>query len=107
MTACVRQHRRQRTPAPYSLLDEIFGPGQPCRDGRLAQRHGNNPTNIAVEHEYIVCFANAKAALEKVWKVERVDGPRAIKIKAHELIAEYGNDPPELTGRIYGVVPRK
>lgn len=28
----------------------------------------NNPTRIAVEHEYIVCFAKNKDAVEKVWK---------------------------------------
>lgn len=28
----------------------------------------NNPTRIAVEHEYIICFAKNKEIIEKVWK---------------------------------------
>jgi adenine-specific DNA-methyltransferase len=28
----------------------------------------NNPTRIAVEHEYIVCFAKTKETVEKIWK---------------------------------------
>jgi adenine-specific DNA-methyltransferase len=28
----------------------------------------NNPTRVAVEHEYIVCFAKNKESVEKIWK---------------------------------------
>lgn len=33
----------------------------------------NNPTRIAVEHEYILCFAKNKDAVEKVWKSQFSD----------------------------------
>ena len=36
----------------------------------------NNPTNIATEHEYIVCYAANKRALEDVWKSPSF-GPKA------------------------------
>ena len=50
------------------LLYEIFG-----RDnyvGTIVWRNvtDNNPTNISVEHEYVVCFAKNKNKLEPVWK---------------------------------------
>lgn len=33
----------------------------------------NNPTRIAVEHEYIVCFSKNKDSVEKVWKSQFSD----------------------------------
>ena len=50
------------------LMDEVFG--EHNRVGQIVW-HGstdNNPTNIATEHEYIVCYAANKQGLEEVWK---------------------------------------
>ena len=33
----------------------------------------NNPTRIAVEHEYIICFSKNKESLEKIWKSQFSD----------------------------------
>ncbi|APH59388.1 site-specific DNA-methyltransferase [Granulibacter bethesdensis] len=33
----------------------------------------NNPTRIAVEHEYIVCFSKSKNSVEKIWKSQFSD----------------------------------
>ncbi len=58
------------------LMDEVFG--EHNRVGQIIW-HGstdNNPTNIATEHEYIVCYAADKQALEEVWKSASF-GPKA------------------------------
>ena len=58
------------------LMDEVFG--ERNRVGQIIW-HGstdNNPTNIATEHEYIVCYAAKKEELEEVWKSASF-GPKA------------------------------
>jgi len=50
------------------LLDDIFGIGN--RVGTIVWKNAtdNNPTNIATEHEYILCYARNKTTLQKEWK---------------------------------------
>ncbi|MEI6639682.1 MAG: site-specific DNA-methyltransferase, partial [Chlorobium sp.] len=50
------------------LFDEIFGVGN--RVGTIVWDNAtdNNPTNIAMEHEYILCYAKNKNQLPSVWK---------------------------------------
>jgi adenine-specific DNA-methyltransferase len=50
------------------LLEEIFVENNWV--GTIIWRNvtDNNPTNIAIEHEYIMCFAKNKEALEPIWK---------------------------------------
>jgi len=50
------------------LLDEIFG--IPNRVGTIIWKNAtdNNPTNIAIEHEYLLCYARRKERLPKEWK---------------------------------------
>lgn len=51
------------------MLDEISGNASNWI-GTIVWKNvtDNNPTRIAVEHEYIVCFAKNKNAVERVWK---------------------------------------
>jgi DNA modification methylase len=83
----------------HSLMDEIFGPGNHVGTIIWFNATDNNPTNIAVEHEYIVCFTKRKSSLEKVWKASDSPVRDAIQTKARELIATYGHDLPELQKR--------
>ena len=50
------------------LLEEVFGAGNWV--GEIAWRNvtDNNPTNISLEHEYVLCFAKSKSTLSPVWK---------------------------------------
>ena len=50
------------------LLDEIFGNAN--RVGTIIWKNAtdNNPTNIAIEHEYLLCYARRKDCLAKEWK---------------------------------------
>ena len=59
-----------------ALMDEVFG-----EENFLGQIiwHGstdNNPTNIATEHEYIVCYAANRPWLEEAW-TSASSGPKA------------------------------
>lgn len=50
------------------LFDEIFGATN--RIGTLVWKNAtdNNPTNIATEHEYVLCYARNKGKLPREWK---------------------------------------
>lgn len=50
------------------LFDEIFGATN--RIGTLVWKNAtdNNPTNIAIEHEYVLCYARSKEKLPREWK---------------------------------------
>lgn len=55
------------------LLDEIFGAGN--RVGVIVWKNvtDNNPTQIATEHEYIVCYAKDKRLLPSEWKATSLE----------------------------------
>lgn len=56
----------------------------------------NNPTRIATEHEYVVCFARDKASLPPEWKVETSHAKDRIIEEGDRLIAEHRHDLPGL-----------
>ena len=66
------------------LFDEIFGISN--RVGTIIWDNAtdNNPTNIALEHEYIFCYAKNKASLPSVWKSQNLD--------VKEKLLEIGDD---------------
>ena len=55
----------------------------------------NNPTNIAIEHEYIICFSKNKEKLESVWKSKVSDAKEKLIKIGEELIKKY-KDPIEI-----------
>ena len=54
------------------LFDEIFGITN--RVGTIIWDNAtdNNPTNIAMEHEYVLCYAKNKSKLAPVWKSQNL-----------------------------------
>lgn len=50
------------------LFDEIFGARNHVGTIIWKNATDNNPTQIASEHEYILCYAKAKSKLPKQWK---------------------------------------
>jgi adenine-specific DNA-methyltransferase len=70
------------------LLEEIFSESNWV--GTIIWRNvtDNNPTNIAIEHEYIVCFAKNKELLEPVWKSNISDAKEKLIEIGELLIAE-------------------
>jgi adenine-specific DNA-methyltransferase len=68
------------------LMDEKFGDANWI--GTIVWKNvtDNNPTNIAIEHEYVVCFAKKKSLIEKEWK-SKVSDVKEVLIKiGRELI---------------------
>ncbi len=71
------------------LMDEVFG--EHNRVGQIIW-HGstdNNPTNIATEHEYIVCYAANKPELEEVWKSATFGPKDALQRIGAELLESH------------------
>lgn len=56
----------------------------------------NNPTNISIEHEYIVCFAKDKSKLPREWKSTASPVRERIQEIADQLLAQYEGQLPEL-----------
>jgi adenine-specific DNA-methyltransferase len=71
------------------LCDEVFG--QENWVGTLIWKNvtDNNPTNIAVEHENIVCFGKNKSFLETTWKSEISDVKEKLVLVGKKFIGEY------------------
>jgi DNA modification methylase len=78
-------------PSLRILLDELFGATN--RIGTIVWKNvtDNNPTNIAVEHEYVLCYAKNKGRLPSEWKSTNL----AVKTKLLEIgeqfIAKFKN----------------
>jgi len=72
-------------------LDEIFG--EPNRLGVIVWNNvtDNNPTNIASEHEYILCYARDISSLEKVWKSSLSAIKDQLVRVGDKLIEQYGD----------------
>ena len=77
------------------LLDEIFGITN--RIGTIVWKNAtdNNPTNIAIEHEYVLCYARRKERLPKEWKSFNL----AVKSRLLEVSDSFVHDYPEQAQR--------
>lgn len=80
------------------LMNEIFG--EENHVGTLIWNGStdNNPTRIATEHEYILCYAKNKAALPPVWKGRQSD-IRDLMLDAYENIKAETSDLEEIQRR--------
>ena len=58
----------------------------------------NNPTNISIEHEYIVCFAKEKSKIAKEWKSGASPVRERIQEVAKKLVQENTEDLEALQG---------
>lgn len=75
------------------MLDEVFGRSENWV-GTIVWRNvtDNNPTQIAIEHEYIVCFAKNKDTIEKAWKSSLSDVKDVLIKVGSELSERFPND---------------
>ena len=74
------------------LCDEVFG--EETFVGQIIWKNAtdNNPTNIAVEHEYILCYSKNKEFLEPIWKSKDSDIKDILIKKGTELNEQYTGD---------------
>jgi adenine-specific DNA-methyltransferase len=75
------------------LCHEIFGEENALGVIVWKGATDNNPTQIAVEHEYLLCFARTKDAVESVWKNSADDAKTILlaqynRLKANEAYEE-------------------
>lgn len=73
------------------LCDEIFGEENFIGEIVWKNVTDNNPTNIAIEHEYILVYSKEKPKLEKFWKSELSDIKDILINVGDELISTYTN----------------
>ncbi|RXI96309.1 site-specific DNA-methyltransferase [Anaerobacillus alkaliphilus] len=72
------------------LCDELFGEGNFLGQIILQTATDNNPTQIATEHEYMLCYAKNKGLLEP-WYAKS-QGAEQIQDKYKSLVSKYGSD---------------
>lgn len=70
------------------LLNEVFGEENWVGTMVWKGTTSNHPTNIALEHEYILCYAKNKKALPKSWKSPEHELKQLILDKYSELVAQ-------------------
>lgn len=74
------------------ICDEVFGEENFVGNVIWKNATDNNPTQIAVEHEYILCYAKRKDMAETVWKT-KVSAVKDILIDIGEkLICKYDDE---------------
>jgi adenine-specific DNA-methyltransferase len=75
-----------------AVLDEIFGERNWI--GTIVWKNvtDNNPTRIAIEHEYIVCISKNREAVDKVWKSKVSDVKDILVNIGNKLSQEYKNE---------------
>ncbi|TKB63618.1 MAG: site-specific DNA-methyltransferase [Nitrospira sp.] len=73
------------------LFDEIFGVTN--RVGTLVWKNAtdNNPTNIAVEHEYVLCYARNKERLPREWKSTNLAVKDKLLTIGNEFVEKYSD----------------
>lgn len=71
------------------LLEDVFGAGNWV--GEIVWRNvtDNNPTNISLEHEYILCFAKTKSLINPVWSSPYLDAKNKLIELGQELAGKY------------------
>lgn len=74
------------------LCDEVFGEENLVGQVIWKNATDNNPTNIATEHEYILCYTKDRESLEPIWK-SKVSAIKDLLIeKGKELTAQYSGE---------------
>lgn len=74
------------------LCDEVFGEDNAIGTIVWNNATDNNPTNIATEHEYIICYAKSRGALEPEWKSNVSDVKDLLISVGKQLSEQYPND---------------
>ena len=80
-------------PRLRTLLERTLGSGNAL--GTIVWKNvtDNNPTNIAVEHEYVECFAKHRGMLESEWKNPYSDAKDLLIELGRELLDRHGDTP--------------
>jgi adenine-specific DNA-methyltransferase len=64
----------------------------------------NNPTQIAIEHEYILCYCRAKDSIEGIWKNRSEDAKQVLVDEYERLKGLLGNKPDDIQRELRGFI---
>jgi adenine-specific DNA-methyltransferase len=70
------------------ILDEVFSDKNWVGTIVWKNATDNNPTNISVEHEYVLCFAKNKSDIANVWKSAASDVKEKLVEVGRQLVAK-------------------
>lgn len=73
------------------ILDDVFGEENLVGTIIWKNATDNNPTNISIEHEYILCFARKKETLPSTWKSQLSELKSMILEIEEALLNKYGD----------------
>ncbi|UQZ90634.1 site-specific DNA-methyltransferase [Deltaproteobacteria bacterium Smac51] len=73
------------------LCDEAFGEENFVGTIIWKNATDNNPTQIAIEHEYTMCYAKNKSATESIWKT-KISAVKDLLVKIGDELKEKYND---------------
>ena len=79
-------------PALRLLLDEVFGRKNFIATVVWKNATDNNPTNIAPEHEYVVCYSREKSKLEPEWKATTLSAKSLLLDLESQILDSYDKD---------------
>jgi len=78
------------------LMNEIFGEENFLGAIVWKGATDNNPTQIAIEHEYFLCYARQKSTTEPIWKDTSSTAKTLILDEHRKMKMRYGNDPDKI-----------
>lgn len=74
------------------IMDDVFGENNLVGTIIWKNATDNNPTNITIEHEYIICFAKNKEIIPTSWKSSMSDLKDAILEVEKDILGKCGSD---------------
>ena len=75
-----------------TILDEIFGVSNFVGNIIWKNATDNNPTQIADEHEYLICYSKNKKWIESEWKSPNLDVKEKLLSIGRDLINKHGDN---------------
>ncbi len=81
------------------LFDERFGPQNHLGDVVWKSATDNNPTRVAVEHEYVLCYAKNQSAVASEWK-SALSTAKEILLAKHDELKAAGISPANIQKEI-------
>ena len=73
------------------LCDEVFGAENFLGGVIWKNATDNNPTNIAIEHEFIVAYCKNRVSINSVWKSQLSDIKEKLVYTGHEILSNSSN----------------
>lgn len=87
-----------------TLCNEVFGEENFIGIVVWKGATDNNPTQIAVEHEYILCYCRSKELVDGIWKNKSEDAKQVLLEEYERLRSMLGNKPDDIQRELRGFI---